>query len=185
MYEVINSLLEYSVLKRENLNFQSVSPHKAIQEAEKKLQELISQSKAHISVNHLPQKVCAAYSYLVEVFYQLIKNAIIFCECDVPEIEISSWQKNDRHIFSVKDNGIGIEKEYSERIFMIFQRLHPKDNYPGAGLGLTLCKKIVRLHGGEIWLQSEPGKGSTFFFDLPASEKADSLSESFRFPENN
>lgn len=181
MYEVINSLLEYSVLKRDDLNFQSVSPHKAIQDAEKRLQDLIWQSKAHITVNHLPQKICAAYILIVEVFFQLIKNAIIFCECDIPEIEISSWQKNDRHIFSVKDNGIGIEKEYSERIFMIFQRLHPKDNYPGAGLGLTLCKKIIRLHGGEIWLHSEPGKGSTFFFDLPVAEKADS----FRLPENN
>lgn len=182
MYEVINSLLEYAVLKRENLNFKAVSPLHAVKEAEQKLHHLIEENNANIMVNHLPEQVCAAYASLVEVFVQLIKNAIIFCECEVPEIEISSWQKGDRHIFSVKDNGIGIEKEYSERIFMIFQRLHPKDDYPGAGLGLTLCKKIIRLHGGQIWLQSEPGKGSTFYFDLPVSEHADILADNFRLP---
>lgn len=182
MYEVINSLLEYAVLTRDNMNFQAVSPAKAINEAKEKLSGLIGDSNAKISINFLPDSVCASYSSLVEVFFHLLRNAITYCNEPIPAIEISAWQKGERYVFSVKDNGVGIQKEYSERIFMIFQRLQPRDTEPGAGLGLALCKKIIRLHGGEMWLNSEPGKGTTFYFDLPVADKADTIAESFRLP---
>jgi light-regulated signal transduction histidine kinase (bacteriophytochrome) len=119
-------------------------------------------------VTHDPlPKVMADPLQLSQVLQNLISNAIKFHGGEKPHIHISAEQKEKEWVFSVNDNGIGIPAEYSERIFEIFQRLHNKKEYPGTGIGLATCKKIVERHGGRIWVKSEPGKGSTFYFTIP------------------
>ena len=109
---------------------------------------------------------------LSQVFQNLIANAIKFRKPDVaPAVHVSAGRTATEWVFSVSDNGIGIEPQYYERIFQIFQRLHSREEYPGTGIGLSLCKRIIERHGGRIWLESEPGNGSTFFFTIPLKEK--------------
>ena len=101
------------------------------------------------------------------VFQNLISNAIKYQNGnDKPEIEIRAVELDTHWQFSISDNGIGIEEEYREKIFQLFNRLHSSEEYPGTGMGLATCKKIVKQHGGEIWVESEPGKGSTFHFTI-------------------
>ena len=102
----------------------------------------------------------------------LVANAIKFRNKDRPRIHVSSEQKNSTWVFSVSDNGIGIDSQYYERIFAIFQRLHGKTEYPGTGIGLAVCKRIVERHGGRMWVDSECGKGSRFYFTTPVSESS-------------
>jgi signal transduction histidine kinase len=119
-----------------------------------------------VTYDPLP-KVMADPLQLSQVLQNLISNAIKFHGDEKPHIYISAEQKGKEWVFSVSDNGIGIPAEHSERIFEIFQRLHNKKEYPGTGIGLATCKKIVERHGGRIWVKSEPGKGSTFYFTIP------------------
>ncbi len=104
---------------------------------------------------------------LVQVFQNLIFNGIKFHNEEAPKIHIAAKKKASEWVFSVQDNGIGIDPQYSEKIFEIFKRLHTKEKYPGTGIGLSICKRIIERHGGRIWLESELGKGSTFYFTLP------------------
>jgi light-regulated signal transduction histidine kinase (bacteriophytochrome) len=101
------------------------------------------------------------------LFHHLVDNAIKFRGADPPLIRIAARREGDHHHFTISDNGIGIEPEYSEQIFRIFERLHHVDRYPGTGIGLAICKKIVERHGGAIWVESQPGHGSTFYFSIP------------------
>jgi len=98
-------------------------------------------------------------------------NAIKYQGEGTPQIVISAEKKNDMWQFAVKDNGIGIEQWFSERIFIVFQKLHDHKKYPGSGIGLALCKRVIEKHGGKIWFESEVGKGATFFFTLPVYNK--------------
>ena len=112
--------------------------------------------------------VTADPNQLVQLFQNLISNAIKFRK-ESPRIHIQAEHRDNETLFSVNDNGIGVSERDSERIFTIFQRLHSREDYPGAGLGLAICKRIVDRHGGRIWVQSHPGEGSTFYFTLDQS----------------
>jgi len=107
---------------------------------------------------------------ITQVFQNLLGNAIKFHRDEPPQIEVGVERRNGSWVFSVEDNGIGIDPQYYERIFAVFQRLNGND-YPGTGIGLSIARKIVRRHGGQIWLESKPGKGSKFYFDIPVALK--------------
>src|SRR5207249_12243033 len=112
--------------------------------------------------------VSAEDSQLRQLFQTLIGTRIKYRNSRAPQIHVSCRQKAADWLLSVKDNGIGIDPQYAERIFVIFQRLHTREEYPGTGIGLAVCKKIVERHGGRIWVESKVGKGATFYFTLPA-----------------
>jgi light-regulated signal transduction histidine kinase (bacteriophytochrome) len=122
---------------------------------------------ATVRCGSLPQLYCDRNEF-VQLFELLIENAVKYArEGIAPEITISAERQADRWVLSVRDNGIGIEPEYQQKIFNVFQRLHPRSEYEGTGIGLAICRKIVEVHGGRIWVESEPGAGSTFRFTVP------------------
>jgi PAS domain S-box-containing protein len=175
MRTLIQSLLEYSRVNRVK-PFELINTNELLQMVLHDLKDAIRSSNAIVTVNDLPE-IVGDHILIGQLFQNLISNAIKFKGEKAPEIVISGEKKDDDYLFSVKDNGIGIEKEYSQKIFVIFQRLHTKDKYPGTGIGLAICKKIVERHGGEIWMDSTPGAGSTFYFtikgDLRYNKKRD------------
>ena len=170
MQDQIHDLLEYSRVSTRGREITRVESEAALKEAIEDVKNQILRSDAKITHEPLPA-VLADASQLRQIFQNLLSNAIKFSKEDtVPEIHISAKSLGDRWQFSVRDNGIGIEPEFAERIFVIFQRLHTRDMYPGSGIGLAICKRIVDRHGGAIWMESEPGVGSTFYFTLPAAD---------------
>ncbi len=131
------------------------------------LSHQIWRSKASIKFESLPV-VCGHPNMLIHLFQNLISNAIKFCGESPPEVLVRAEYEDNRWLFSISDRGIGIDSEFHEYIFKLFQRLHTHDKYKGTGLGLAICQRIVEQHGGEIWVESALGEGSTFFFTLPA-----------------
>jgi signal transduction histidine kinase len=162
---MINALLEYSRIDRSGKPFEPVNFENILECAILNLELVIKENKATITHDPLPT-VMADSSQLLQVFQNLISNAIKFHGEEPPRIHISAKRKENEWVFSIRDNGIGIEPEYVKQLFTIFKRLHGRE-HPGIGLGLSICKKIVNRHDGQIWLESEPGKGSTFYFTLP------------------
>ena len=127
------------------------------------LQLSIKSARAKVTRDALPTLAVDA-TQMMQVFQNLIGNAIKFRGERPPEIHVGAQQEPGRWVFSIRDNGMGIESQYFERIFQIFQRLHTRKHYPGTGIGLAICKKIVERHGGAIWVESQPGHGSIFRF---------------------
>ncbi|MCL5279599.1 MAG: MEKHLA domain-containing protein [Planctomycetes bacterium] len=166
MQALINGLLEYSRVGTRGNVPAPVAAGAALQEALENLQMLIRESGALITADPLPT-VRADANQLTHVFQNLIANAIKFRAERTPEIQVGSRRQDGAWLLWVRDNGIGIEPQYRERIFTIFQRLHTRTQYPGTGIGLSICKRIVERHGGRIWVESQPGQGSTFHFTLP------------------
>ncbi|MDD1676623.1 MAG: PAS domain S-box protein, partial [Methanomicrobiales archaeon] len=167
MSTLIHDLLDYSRVVTRGEPFIAVDMNDVVVDACTNLQTLIQESGASITYDHLPI-TNADPLQIRQVFQNLIDNALKYRGTGVPEVHISSVQKEDEWIFCVKDNGIGIAPEYHERIFQLFKRLHTRQKYSGTGIGLSLVKKIVDRHGGRVWVESEEGKGATFCFTLPA-----------------
>jgi light-regulated signal transduction histidine kinase (bacteriophytochrome) len=168
MQELINDLLSYSRVGREEVSAKPVDMQLVVDQALANLQTTIEERSALVSRGPLPM-VLANHGMLVRVFQNLIGNALKFCKAERPIVRIAAEQRGTEWVFSVADNGIGIDPQYRDRIFLIFQRLHQQGEYPGTGIGLAVVKRIVERNGGRIWLESEPGKGTTFFFTLPAT----------------
>jgi signal transduction histidine kinase len=171
MQALINDLLVYSRIGRHQNPPQRVACDGIVQRAIRNLQAAIGESRAVVLCDPLPV-VYADPGPLEQVFQNLISNAIKFHGPEPPRVKISAQEKGAQWVFSVVDNGIGIDSEYAETIFVIFKRLHSRTEYPGSGLGLAICKKIIEQAGGSIWVESEPGKGATFKFTLPIASDA-------------
>jgi PAS domain S-box-containing protein len=170
MQILINDLLTYSRVGTRGKPLTPTDCETLLPQTLSNLKVSIGDSGAVITYNALPT-VMADGSQLAHVFQNLIGNAIKFKGEDAPRIHIAAEQKGDEWVFSVADNGIGIEPEFFDRIFVIFQRLHGREEYSGTGIGLAVCKKIVDRHGGRMWVESEPGRGSTFYFTIPTKEE--------------
>jgi PAS domain S-box-containing protein len=166
MQQLINGLLTYSRVTSQGEPPELTDSHSVLGEALRNLSTVIDVSRAVVTNRDLPT-VHADATQLLQVFQNLIANAIKFRGKDSPHVHVSACDDGHEWLFSVKDNGIGIDAQYANRVFVIFQRLHTREEYPGSGIGLAVCKRVVERHGGRIWFESEPGKGSTFYFTLP------------------
>lgn len=168
MHDLIEGLLDYSRVITNEMMFENVEIKCVVEEVLSILKIKIEERKAIVKVKSDLPKVKANKINISRVFQNLIDNAIKFCRV-TPLIEINSERKDNFYIFCIKDNGIGIDKKHKERIFEIFQRLNPREEYDGTGIGLSICNKIIEKHKGKIWVESEgEGKGSAFYFTLPA-----------------
>ncbi|MEP6989152.1 MAG: ATP-binding protein, partial [Chloroflexota bacterium] len=166
MKNLIEGLLAYSRVETQIQNFTQVDSQKVVDEVEKLLSVAIAETGTTITHDALP-KIKANEAMMTQLFQNLISNAMKYQKDNKPQIHIGATLKDKEWVFSVQDNGIGIEGKDLERIFVIFQRLHARNEYPGTGIGLAVCKKVVEHHGGHIWVESKMGEGTTFFFTIP------------------
>ncbi len=166
MQVLINDLLAYSRVGTRGKPLLPTPSDAALDRALGNLQKMIEETGAEIIREPLPM-VMGDDAQLVQLFQNLLSNAMKFRGDRVPLVQIRAEPAGKEWIFSIRDNGIGIDPQYAEQVFVIFQRLHTRVEYPGTGIGLAICKKIVERHGGRIWVESEPGNGTTFFFALP------------------
>ena len=171
MHALIDSLLAYSRIGFHTKNLKMVDTSEALSTALTGLQTVVDEKHASIHVAALPN-VLGDKMQLVQLFQNIIGNAIKFQHDSPPEVFVNVENLNSEWLFKIHDNGIGIDSQYTKKIFEMFRRFHPKDKFPGVGLGLAICKKIIDRHGGKIWVESHPGKGTTFFFTLPAAVNA-------------
>ena len=163
---MIEDLLAYSRVNSREINPERLDMNRVAREVLDLLSLPIEESRAQIEVKELP--VCMADKpQMIRLIQNLIGNAVKFRGDEEPRICLSAKEEKDHFLFSVKDNGIGIDPRFSDRIFMVFQRLHTREEYPGTGIGLALCRKIIDRHQGTIWFEPVPGGGSEFFFTLP------------------
>jgi signal transduction histidine kinase len=168
MQSLIKSLLDYARVDTRSMDFNLINATSVLNQALSNLKATLDESGAVVDYGTLPE-VTADPILLSQVFQNLIGNALKFCSEKPPIIHLSAEKKDEEWLFSINDNGIGIPPEQTGRIFEVFQRSHAKSNYQGTGIGLAICKKIIEHHGGRIWVESEPGKGSTFLFTIRVS----------------
>lgn len=166
MQTLIDDVLAYSRVDTQAIEFQLTQVENPLVKALNNLKAKIQRSSAIITHDPLPT-IMADSTQLMQLFQNLIANALKFRSEKTPKIHIGAERLEDEWLFSVKDNGIGIDPQFFERIFVIFQRLHTRDEYPGTGMGLAICKKIVECHRGRIWVESELDEGATFYLTIP------------------
>ncbi len=170
MQSLIGGLLEYSRVGRLDEPFGTVDTNAALDQALSNLRSAIEESRASVTRGPLPT-VTGNAGRLAQVFQNLIGNAIKFRHPDQATVHVSAVPQGRDWQFAIRDNGIGIDPQYLDRIFIIFQRLHTRAEYPGTGIGLSICKKVIERHGGRIWVESRVGAGATFYFTLPRDER--------------
>lgn len=170
MQGLINDLLLYSRVETKGQAFKTTDCNKSVEMAVSNLALAIEENDATVTADELPV-VFADSSQMLQVFQNLISNAIKFRSSERPHIQISAQKSDHCWHFTISDNGLGIDMKYADRIFVIFQRLHSREQYPGSGIGLAICKKIVERHGGMIWIESKLGQGTTFHFTVPTSQE--------------
>jgi PAS domain S-box-containing protein len=171
MQRLIQDLLAYSRVTTRGGNLTPTDAQAALHGALSNLQTAIHEAGAVVTHDALPM-VLADATQLKQVFQNLVGNAIKFHGDAPPRVRVSATLDGDDWVFAVADNGIGIDPKYFDRVFVIFQRLHPRERYPGTGIGLALCQRIVQRHGGRLWVESTPGQGATFYFTLKRQEGA-------------
>ena len=166
MERLINGLLTFSRVGTKGGNFVPADLNALLDDALRNLQASLKTAQAQVTHDDLPTLPADA-TQVTQLFQNLIGNAVKFRGEQPPQIHVGVRREPNRWVFSVQDKGIGIEPQYFERIFQPFQRLHTRSHYPGTGIGLAICKRIVERHGGTIWVESQLGQGATFFFSLP------------------
>jgi light-regulated signal transduction histidine kinase (bacteriophytochrome) len=166
MQQMIQDLLTYSRAGRTENTLEPLSMEAVLEETLATLAPAMQESGAEITHTALPT-VLAHPTQMRQLFQNLLGNALKFRGDQPLRVHVAAAQREQNWVFAVQDNGIGLDRQYAERIFVLFQRLHGIGTYPGTGIGLALCKKIVERHGGRIWVESQPGHGATFFFTLP------------------
>ncbi|NES99643.1 MAG: GAF domain-containing protein [Sphaerospermopsis sp. SIO1G1] len=167
MQTLIDDVLAYSKVDTQAIAFQVTEIEVALEKALSNLRNRIYETGTTITHDPLPT-IMADGTQIMQLFLNLIGNAIKFRSHQPPQIHIGTERLEDEWLFSIEDNGIGIDPQFSDRIFVIFQRLHTRDEYPGTGMGLAICKKIIECHRGKIWVESQFGQGATFYFTIPA-----------------
>lgn len=170
MKQLLDDLLKYMVVETNEYEVEKVALNDVLTGVEANLLSRIEETNTFLEIGELPT-LRGNRSLLILLFQNLISNAIKFRSEEDPHIVISALKDNNKFLFTVKDNGIGVSEDYQKKIFSIFYRVYGKHQYEGTGIGLSICQKIVGLHGGKIWVESEEGKGSTFFFTLGDMEK--------------
>jgi PAS domain S-box-containing protein len=171
MQKLIDDLLTYSRVGTRGKAFEPADCNQILARALANLQVAIHENEALVSHDELPT-IMGDPSQLTQLFQNLVANAVKFRGVVPPHVHISAVRQDGHWLFSIRDNGIGIDPQFADRIFVIFQRLHGHGEYPGTGIGLALCKKIVERHRGRIWVESQPSQGATFFFTIPARGEA-------------
>jgi len=166
MRELVRGLLAYARVRHDARELEEIDCDLVLREALTDLRETVAASGGQVTQDRLPT-IMADSIQIEQVFQNLIGNALKFHSDKPPEVHIGADRQNGEWRFRVSDNGLGIEPQYADKIFVVFQRLHKRRDYPGTGVGLAICKKIVERHRGKIWFESEPGKGSTFYFSIP------------------
>ena len=167
MFDLVTDLLQFSQLENDEHQFTTITPHELIREILREIDGTIRESAAVIRIGELPEQVVADRQKMRQLLLNLITNSLKFHQEGVnPKIDITGETTAEWHIFRVQDQGIGIEKQYQEKIFNMFQKLNSGGKYEGTGIGLAICKKVTEIHGGDIWLDSIPGSGSTFSFSI-------------------
>jgi two-component system, chemotaxis family, sensor kinase Cph1 len=169
MQTLIDDVLIYSKVDLQGAEWELIPLEKAFDRAMNNLRTKINETGAIVTCDPLPTLV-ADGTQIMQLFQNTIANALKFSRPGVlPKVHLSAERQEDEWLFSISDNGIGIDQKFFDRIFVIFQRLHNRDEYPGSGMGLTICKKIVECHRGRMWVESTPDEGSTFYFTIPIS----------------
>jgi light-regulated signal transduction histidine kinase (bacteriophytochrome) len=168
MKSLIQDLLTYSRVETAAREFSTVDMNDVVKTVQRHLRFTLEETGTSLTNDELP-KIRADEQQITQLFQNLISNAIKFRSDQAPHVHVGVKREGRFWQFCVQDNGIGIDQQYYQRIFIIFQRLHNRSKYPGTGIGLAICKKVVERHGGNIWVESTPGQGTTFYFTLPAA----------------